>query len=106
MNYSKLRPSGVLDGAGAIKIRNDIRDMVSDGSSIILVDLQEVTFVNSSAIGALVATLKLVQGSGGKLFLCALNEQIKLIFELTRMDKIFTIYTDQNAFEKAVVATV
>ena len=105
MNYKTIQPFGVLDGIRANQIRRDVHDMLTDGIQIILVDLNAVTFMNSSAIGALVATLKLVQGGGGQLYLCALNDQLKIIFEITKMDQIFNIYPDEKTFEAEMMAS-
>ena len=94
----------LLDGISANQLRREITDVMAEGIKIILVDLQDVTFMNSSAIGALVATLKSVRAAGGELFLCSLHDQVHIIFELTKMDQIFKIYPDRQAFEQQVVA--
>jgi anti-anti-sigma factor len=44
---------------------------------MVLIDFQDVTFMDSSGLGALVLALKTVRAAGGKLFICSVNEQIK-----------------------------
>ena len=53
-------------------------------------DLSHVDFIDSSCLGALVSILKSVNGQG-ELALCSLNDTIKNLFKLTRMDRIFAI---------------
>ena len=55
-----------------------------------LLDLCHVDFIDSSCLGALVSILKSVNGQG-ELALCSLNDTIKNLFKLTRMDRIFSI---------------
>ena len=97
-----LQPSGVLDGVGANQLRREIGDLISGGIQTVLLDLQDVTFIDSSGLGALVAALKMVRSSGGKLFVCSINDQVKMLFELTSMDRVFEIYPNQEEFKKAV----
>lgn len=56
----------------------------------VLLDLSHVDFIDSSCLGALVSILKSVNGQG-ELALCSLNDTIKNLFKLTRMDRIFSI---------------
>jgi anti-sigma B factor antagonist len=100
MKYKILQPSGLLDGQNANQIRREVTDIVSEGISTIKIDFQEVSFINSSAIGALVATLKLVRANGGEILLYSLNDQVKMIFELTKMDQIFKISNDRTELEE------
>ena len=94
-----LKPKGNLDSINANNLRREILDLVDRGVKIIIIDLDSVVFMNSSGMGALVATLKAVKAKGGELALCSLTEQVKIIFELSRMDRIFKIYSDRQEFE-------
>jgi anti-sigma B factor antagonist len=94
MKQKILRPSGLLDGKNANQIRREVMDCLDLGINIIKIDFQEVSFINSSAIGALVATLKMVRARDGEISLYSLNAQMKMIFELTKMDQIFKISDD------------
>lgn len=100
MKYKVLQPSGLLDGQNANQLRHDVTDSVAQGINTIKVDFKEVSFINSSAIGALVATLKMVRASGGEIFLYSLNDQVKMIFELTKMDQVFKISNDRTDLEE------
>ncbi len=104
MSYTVIQPSGVLDGPYTGQICQEIDNILTDGIQTILVDFQQVTFMNSFGISALVSSLESVNAGGAELFLCSLNDQIKLIFELTRMDQTFTICCDREAFEREMLA--
>jgi anti-anti-sigma factor len=99
-----LQPSGVLDGVGANQLRKEVSDIISGGADTVLLDLKDVTFVDSSGLGALVATLKMVRAAGSKLVICSINDQVKMLFELTSMDRVFEIYRNQDEFQKATVS--
>ncbi|KAI9133508.1 MULTISPECIES: STAS domain-containing protein [Acaryochloris] len=105
MSHKVVQPTELLDGISANQLRREITDVMAEGVKTILVDLQDVTFMNSSAIGALVATLKAVRAGGGEMFLCSLNDQVRIIFELTKMDQIFKICADRQEFEQKFAVT-
>lgn len=93
-----IQPSGILDSAKTQDLRDQINQSLEQGASTILVDLQSVTFMDSSGLGALVTSLKTVRASGGRLCVCAINDQVKILFELTSMDRVFEIFKDRDHF--------
>jgi anti-anti-sigma factor len=95
-----VQPSGILDGVSTNQLRREIIDIIENGANIVLVDFQDVTFINSAALGALVSTLKLVRAAGAELVLCSLTEQVKMMFELTKMNRVFKIVVNRNEFEQ------
>ncbi len=98
-----VQPSGTLAGAKASDLRREISELVQSGADIILVDFKDVTFIDSSGLGALVAALKLVRGQGRKIFICSLSPQLKMLFELASMDKLFEIFSNPNEFDKTII---
>ena len=98
-----ITPEGILDGTKAIDFRSQIDRSVKEGAEIILVDFKNVTFMDSSGLGALVLALKTVRGAGLKMFVCSINEQIKMLFELTSMDRVFEVYENREEFEQKVL---
>jgi anti-sigma B factor antagonist len=69
---------------------------VNDGSVKLLVDLGSVGYIDSSGMGALVATLKHARTAGGDLRLCALQDDVRAIFEMTRLIKAVTIHATRG----------
>ena len=49
--------------------------------------------------------LKKVRGLERKFCLCSVNDQVRMLFELTSMDRVFEVYEDRAAFEKLVLGT-
>ncbi len=70
-----------------------IRD-IEKGNKNLIISFRNVEYLDSSFLGALVAILKNTLPLGGKLVLTDLNEDILNLFELTRLDKIFTLKPD------------
>jgi anti-anti-sigma factor len=100
-----VQPSGILDGTKAGQFRQEISNLVESNVDIILIDFQDVTFMDSSGLGALVLALKTVRAAGSKLFVCSVNEQIKMLFELTSMDRVFEMFPTREDFDSAVAST-
>jgi anti-sigma B factor antagonist len=98
-----IQPSGILDGTQASQFRQEIAEAVHAGVSLIIIDLKEVTFMDSSGLGALVLSLKTVRSAGAQLFLCSINEQIKMLFELTNMDRVFEIFPNLAELEQKIL---
>jgi anti-anti-sigma factor len=97
-----VQPSGILDGMKATQFRQEISDIVENGGSMVLIDFKDVTFMDSSGLGALVLALKTVRAAGGKLFICSINEQVRMLFELTSMDRVFEIFPNREEFNNAI----
>lgn len=97
-NIKVIQPSGILDSTQTHELRQCIAEAVEHGATLILVDLKQVTFMDSSGLGALVTALKAVRAAGGQLCVCSINEQVKILFELTSMDRVFDIFPDCEAF--------
>lgn len=97
-----IEPKGILDGTKAVDFRSQIDQIIKNGVEIILVDFSDVTFMDSSGLGALVLALKKVRSAEVKLVLCSINEQVKMLFELTSMERVFEIYSSREEFEKTL----
>lgn len=103
-NLKTLEPIGILDGATTNELKLQVSDLLHQGTDIVLLDMKQVTFMNSTGIGAMVAMLKIVRAKGKQIYLCGLTEQVKIIFELTKMDRVFKTFIDQQEFESKVLA--
>ncbi|AOY84778.1 STAS domain-containing protein [Moorena producens JHB] len=99
-----VQPSGILDGTKAASFREEVNQLVQAGGDIILIDFQDVTFMDSSGLGALVLALKTVRAGGSTMSICSVNEQIKMLFELTSMDRVFEIFSTREDFESEVLS--
>lgn len=94
-----LAPSGILDSTQAGEIRAQVERALDNDTKILLMDLKDTVFVDSSGLGTLVSVLKKVRSNSGEMYVCSINPQIKMLFELTSMDRVFTIFESREAFE-------
>lgn len=97
-----IEPEGILDGTKTANFQRQIEQCIESGVDTILIDFTNVTFMDSSGLGALVKALKSLQAASVQLFLCSINEQIGMLFELTSMDKFFNIFSDREEFERYI----
>ncbi|MDJ0796651.1 MAG: STAS domain-containing protein [Calothrix sp. MO_167.B12] len=97
-----IKPSGSLDATTSQELRSQITELIKNGVKIILVDFQDVTFMDSSGLGALVLSFKASRAVDSQLLMCSVNQQIKILFDLTGMDKVFTIFANQEEFHQSV----
>lgn len=94
-----IQPHGILDGTQADQLRNQVNDCLIAGAGCILIDFQDVTFMDSSGLAALIGAVRLVRDQGKKLCLCSVNQQIKMLLELTSMDRIFQVFANREDFD-------
>lgn len=100
-NLKVIEPVGIFDRARAGSVRQEINDSLDTGVDKILIDFSGVTFTDSSGLGELVRSYKRIREAGKQLYLCALNEQTKMLFQITNVDRIFNVYATRADFEKA-----
>ncbi|MBW4617021.1 MAG: STAS domain-containing protein [Desmonostoc vinosum HA7617-LM4] len=98
--------SGVLDGIRGNQLRREVSDTIADGADILLIDFKEVKFIDSSGLGALVRTMQIVKNADSNLFLCSVNDQVRMLFELTKLDRIFLTFADQDEFNRQLLTSI
>ncbi|WP_206602957.1 STAS domain-containing protein [Leptolyngbya ohadii] len=93
-----IQPNGILDATQADHLKDEVNHCLSAGAGCILIDFQDVTFMDSSGLAALISAVRLVRDQGKKLCLCSVNQQIKMLLELTSVDQIFQVFGNQEEF--------
>lgn len=83
-----------LDSSCVFEFKKGIKPFLSPGAKLIL-DLAEVEFMDSSALGALLTTTRLLESTGGALRLVALTPAVRTLFELVRLHRVFEIMNDR-----------
>ena len=81
-----------IDEAVAIQSRDESREEIDDHAQHVILNLAEVQFIDSSGLGAIVASMKQLKGNR-KLDLAGLTPTVAKVFQLTRMDTVFKINT-------------
>jgi len=85
-----------LDAHNSDMLKVKIKDTFAGGAKSVLVDLSEVLFIDSSGLGALVSGFKNAVTYKGDLALIGFQEQVRSMFELTRLNRVFDIYASEK----------
>ncbi len=94
-NVNIIELSGSFDAYNAPAVRQWFANTIGNNSSCIIVNLKEVSFMDSTGLSTLVQALKHTRNWQGDLRLCCLQQPVRIIFELTRLDRVFEIYNDE-----------
>ena len=82
-------------GEGASAFREKIRELVNNNSKKILLNLGDVTYIDSSGIGELVSGFTTVTNSGGQLKLVGLSKRVKDLLQITKLYTVFEAFEDE-----------
>lgn len=104
MRLSKEEKDGVMivqvDGEINIntspELRSAFMELVDQQTPRIVVDFKEVSYIDSSGLATLVEMTQNIKGHNGELALAHVTEKISGIFELTKIDKLFSFYNTQD----------
>jgi anti-sigma B factor antagonist len=93
---------GELDLYTASELKEVFAGAIDAGRIRIIVDLADTTFLDTSALSVLLSAFKRLRSRGGALVLAGLNEKIAKVFEITGLDKTFTILPSREAAVEAI----
>jgi two-component system, sensor histidine kinase and response regulator len=96
--FKVLQPTGVLDVTNCSQLRQEIVEVANAGVSNVLLDCQNLTFMDSSGLAALVLASQKVREVNSQLSICSIDRQIKILFELSSMDDIFEVFPSPTEF--------
>jgi len=88
-------------GEGSVVLRDTIRDLIGKGQKKILLNLGDVTYIDSSGIGELVSAFTAVRREGGELKLLNLTKKVHDLLQITKLYTVFDIKDDEAAAIKA-----
>jgi anti-sigma B factor antagonist len=99
---SKTRPNvlsleGEIDLHVSPNLTAALNRMIDKKPKQLVVDLSRVTYIDSAGLAALIEGMQKIEAYGGKLALAGLQETVRSIFEIARLDQVFRIFTDVNA---------
>jgi anti-sigma B factor antagonist len=78
-------------------IATSLKAMIADKPPQFVVDLTRVSYIDSSGLAVLIEGMQNVNGYGGKFALAGLQESVRPIFEIARLDQVFRIFPDVDA---------
>jgi anti-sigma B factor antagonist len=82
-------------GEGSSALRDTLREMVAKNQKKILLNLGEVSYIDSSGIGELVSGFTTVANSGGQLKLLNLTKRVKDLLQITKLYTVFDVHEDE-----------
>ncbi len=84
-------------GEGSVLLRDMVRDLVTKGERKILLNLGDVTYIDSSGIGELVSAFTTVRNQGGELKLLNLTKKVHDLLQITKLYTVFDVKDDEAA---------
>jgi anti-sigma B factor antagonist len=102
-NVTVVSVGGEIDVYTAPILREALDKQIALGHGNLIVDLDDVSFMDSTGLGVLVGRLKRVRGQSGSLRLVCTQERVLKVFKITGLDKVFAIY--ESLVEARAAAT-
>jgi len=93
-------PPKRLDTTTKDELTQHVKQIAGKKAALVLLDLSQVEFVDSSGLGAIVAALKSLRSMGGELALCQPSEQVKTLLEITGLERIIKVYPNRQVFDQ------
>jgi anti-sigma B factor antagonist len=90
-----LELGGEIDMKCSAKLKNKFKEIYKDKPPVLIVDMAEVEFMDSSGLATLVGVLKWCRLNGSELRLAGLTKSVRNIFEICRLETIFQIYDNR-----------
>lgn len=84
-------PLEELDASNVDELKREIAPLLQSSDKLVI-DLARLRFVDSSGLGALLSCLRQLSAKGGDLKLCGMSKQVRAVFELVRLHRIFDIF--------------
>ena len=88
-------------GEGSVVLRDQIRDLLGKGEKKLLLNLGDVTYIDSSGIGELVSAFTTVRNQGGELKLLNLTKKVHDLLQITKLYTVFDVKDDEASAVKA-----
>jgi anti-sigma B factor antagonist len=94
--------SGRLVMENASEVRTETKALIDEGNGNLVIDLEHLTFIDSSGCSVLISAFKAIRARQGRLVLSHVSPEIMSLFELTRLNEIFEIFPDTEAAIAAI----
>jgi len=83
-------------GEASASVRDEVRDQTSHGSRKILLNLADVTYIDSAGLGELTAAFMSVKNRGGELKLLNLTKRVRDVMQITKLYTVFDVHDDER----------
>lgn len=100
---SVVQLSGHLNASNVDALQKQLNQAVMNCEApALLVDMSQAESLDSAGLMALVSALTLAQQTDRRFGLCGVSASIRIIFELTQLDRVFEMFENHSAFEAAI----
>ncbi|MFN8488579.1 MAG: STAS domain-containing protein [Caldilineaceae bacterium] len=96
--------NGRFDAHEVPEVRKSLDNALEQGQGKVVINLSQVSFIDSSGLSMLIQGMKRCRERIGDLYLTDLQQPVRIIFELTRLDKVFAIFPSQAEALRALGA--
>jgi anti-sigma B factor antagonist len=87
---------GEIDVLTSPRLKSALAALVDGGSSLVVVNLAQVKYMDSTGLGVLVSAMKRIREKNGTIVLSGLNSHLSKIFEITGLRKVFEVYPTED----------
>ncbi len=94
---SSVIVGGEVDLSTAPELKEVLNGVIDGGARLVLVDLSKATFIDSTTLGVLMGAVKRVRPDGGEIVIACDDPNIRKIFEITLLDRVFGIFDTPEA---------
>lgn len=89
--------SGRLLMADVDEAKDSLKAVIEEGNGKLILDLSQLSFIDSSGCGVLISALKGIRGRSGRIALCNLTRNVRTLLELTRVIELFEVFQSTEA---------
>lgn len=94
---SVIVPTGEIDLNSSPVLRQEIKRVQSERPERVVINLSAVPYMDSAGVATLVEAMQVARKTGTRLVLCSMQDKVRSIFEISRLDTVFTIVPDEAA---------
>jgi anti-sigma B factor antagonist len=94
--FPVIELGGELDAYTCGRLRDTMIEVIEEGNATVIVSMLKVEYIDSSGLGTLVGGLKRASEHSGKIAIVCTNPQIKKVFEITGLVRVFAIYDSEE----------
>lgn len=87
---------GRVDGANARKFQKAVENVITDGDSAVILDMEGLSYISSAGLRSILLIAKGLQKRSSKFGVCSLQDPIREVFRIVGFDKIVSIYDSQG----------
>ncbi len=99
--HKLIKLEGEIDLHRSPDVKRELQEATQQKPAKLLVDLSDVSYIDSSGLAVLLNGMQNVEAYGGKLFLIGPGDSVRIIFETSKLDQVFRIVSSLDAAEAA-----